>query len=205
MSDSGEDGDFYSDANFGQRIERIVQNRLDDMLSGMPSFSDVRLFPYREYAQIQKMGIDGAVVPRAITFDVKTIKRAYYPNFFLETWSVPGEKVRGWYFTTQSDMIIYHWWDTKKDMGIKHSFLLNIKKFRAQNDIYAFADDHGLMEVEARETHKDGKTWRSLGIPVDIDLIDDRYKIELPPFSGPQWKLTDKRFENNIWKVFFSD
>jgi hypothetical protein len=104
---------------------------------------EVRAILFSKEPAIQKQGIDIIVKLPEIKMEVKSRKRFYYKkpiDFFIETWSDFTRKVKGWFFTSQADIILYMWWANDGMTKFIDGKVILLKKLRQINDIFHFTN-----------------------------------------------------------------
>lgn len=101
----------------------------------IPKFANVLSLDYYEndYAkELQRKGIDG-FIESIIPFEVKTRDHKYYQNqdILLEIMAENENNKLGWLYTSESKIIVYLWYNEKRDYFIDGYllFLENIRKW----------------------------------------------------------------------------
>jgi len=103
-NDASDPYDFREQLNFGKKWERRVRPHLERYLTALT----MKNVSFDEDPETQLAGIDLLSDVTEPDVDVKTYSHKYItePNLFIETLSVMKEEKPGWFYTSESDLMV---------------------------------------------------------------------------------------------------
>jgi len=96
---------FQEQLEFGKRWEEYATERLETLLTSI----SMRNIDYETEPELQRAGIDSILSRSEPSIDIKTQKYEYTKtgNLPIETMSVEEESIPGWFYTSDSDLIVW--------------------------------------------------------------------------------------------------
>lgn len=194
--------DFDSCVRDGEHGEELTRSNFHDIFKPV-----VQRFVYGDSAYSttkQRHGIDFEIGKEKIDFDVKC--RDYYTykyqDILLETISVVEHNKPGWLYTSESDYVVYAWYNSTKTSFIDGYllFLENIRKFK---DSYV----PEKKQFKYARSYKNGNTWTTENIAVPIkDFPDDCLdRINMRKLFPPKAATFDDYIDgdNESWQAVY--
>lgn len=155
------------------------EERLSDWLETVLTRMSIENISFSDDPETQLSGIDSVLESGSANFDVKTQDHEYYysDNLPIETMSVVEADKPGWFYTTESDIIV---WVFPNQAGTN---LMPTGYFLLHDDTLVEWFNENLSEFpqfEAR-TPRGETTWTTLGRLVPIDDIPASHITEFNP------------------------
>lgn len=96
---------FSEDLEFGLKWEREATDRLNELLLSVRATN----IDYSDRPELQRAGIDGIMQKEQPSFDIKCQRHKYAdsPNLPIEIHSVVEKGELGWFYTADSDMVVW--------------------------------------------------------------------------------------------------
>lgn len=107
----------------------------------------------------QKDGIDFIANLARGTFDVKFRDYKYYEKgILLETVSVVEDNVKGWFYTSKADAVVYFWWNENRTALLPITCFVFIRDNRLRE---WFEENKHRYKPFRTRTEKDGRTYHT--------------------------------------------
>jgi hypothetical protein len=105
MSNSEEPADFAEDLADAKEWEEFAVERVEELLLSTRATN----VSYDERPKLQRAGIDGILTESRPSFDVKVqdYRHTDTGNLPVEVWSSIDDQVPGWFYTAESDLIVW--------------------------------------------------------------------------------------------------
>lgn len=151
--------DFEESLMFGLKGENLFKNTHGDIFINKLNHI---LFDTNRNKQLS--GIDFEFESRKIKFDLKTRRYfAYkYNDILIETISVIEKNKPGWFYTSQSDIIVYIWFNEKED-SIIDGYIVDLLQTRKW-----LKDNENKFEVKIAHTNSQYGNYSTKNICIPI-------------------------------------
>lgn len=175
MTVSSEPFDFDEQLSFGQEWERRVAARLDSLLQSI----SVQNIAFDDNPQLQLSGVDAVLDKENPQFDVKTQSHEYIEtgNLPIETWSKFEQATPGWFYTSESDMVVWVYPNKAKTNLYKKGYFMMLGEgirdwFSRRLDQYPTTQPRNVSR---------GDKWVTECRLVPIEDFPDEYLVEFDP------------------------
>lgn len=159
---------------------------------------DIELIRYESNPEMQRNGIDGIIKSRNLSYDLKT-DRHDNVNIYFETISIYEKGIKGWYYTSQADILIYHFLNETLTES-KHLFIINLKKLREMNFIELMED---RFELKTVKSVRGDKVWHTQGYAIPVYFLPKDTYFEGLPLR--KQLVFDDKFEEKLLGIFDDD
>jgi len=137
----------------------------------------VRALPYETNKRSQKRGIDCVLEPTVprIAIDIKTRTSKYNKcdDVAVETWSMYEKNVKGWAWTSESDVILYGWFGDESMTWLSDLCFIRTAVLKKRLEKY-YSTWKIKYEEKATPNGRAGVIkYNTLWIPVPIKVLED--------------------------------
>lgn len=163
--------DFDEQLAMGKRWESELSDRLESVLT----HKTIRNILFEEQPEMQRAGIDAVIETKTPDIDTKVQRTEHLQtgNLPIETWSVYEETIPGWFYTGESDVIV---WAYENQAGNN----LHPTGYLMLKDEWLVDWFNGRID-EFREVEIPNDGWTTVCRLVPIDEFPDHHLIEFNP------------------------
>jgi hypothetical protein len=176
MSDADDRADFEADLEDALEWEELAVDRVEELLLSARATN----VSYDDRPELQRAGIDGIVRQQQPSFDIKVqdYRHTDTGNLPIEVWSSFEDNEPGWFYTAESDMIV---WVYKNRVGTDFyhtGYLMPLRDGLIEwfNDRIDKFRDFSIDNVGTR-----GDEYTTTGRLVPIDTFPSEYLAEFDP------------------------
>jgi hypothetical protein len=176
MSDTDGRADFEADLEDALEWEQFAVDRVEELLLSTRAAN----VSYNDRPELQRAGIDGIVRQQQPSFDIKVqdYRHTDTGNLPIEVWSSLENCTPGWFYTAESDMIVWLYKNRAKTDLYHTGYLMPLRDGLIEwfNDR---KDDFREFSKENIGMH--GGEYTTCGRLVPIDEFPDAYLAQFDP------------------------